>query len=170
MGKDRIKMRTYEHVASLAIHKTPSSFTRRLSRSLKTILQWWIINYLEIKYFFPMSSIDTSSLFLKNPWYRMLMKLINGYQPLAFTLTITATKITSENTMNKSSSGESKHKFTVSLFWASWAGLDANGGCFSLQNTAWGVSFSWLFSISWVISPGLILLLFYKPTWMKSGR
>jgi len=102
MGKDRIKMRTYEHVASLAIHKTPSSFTRRLSRSLKTILQWWIINYLEIKYFFPMSSIDTSSLFLKNPWYRMLMKLINAYQPLAFTLTITATKITSENTMNKS--------------------------------------------------------------------
>ena len=115
MGKDRIKMRTYEHVASLGIHKTPSSFTRRLSRSLKTILQWWIINYLEIKYFFPMSSIDTSSLFLKNPWYRMLMKLINGYQPLAFTLTITATKITSENTMNKSSSGESKHKFTISL-------------------------------------------------------
>lgn len=101
-GKDRIKMRTYEYAASLPTRKTPSGFPGRLAGSLKTTLQWWIINYLEIKYFSPMSSIDTSSLFLKNPWYHMLMKLINVYQPLAFTLAITTTKITSENQINKS--------------------------------------------------------------------
>lgn len=123
------------NVVSHAVPKTPRSFTRRLSRSWKTIIQWWIINYLEIKYLFLSVQLIHLHYLKINLWYNpMLTKLINVHQH-HFPPHKNHHQDYEKNKV-KAFRGASKHRVTFS-FWTGQSGLEANGGWCFVQDTAW---------------------------------
>lgn len=136
------------NVVSHAIPKTSRSFVRRLSRSSKTITQWWIIKYFEIKYFFLSVQLIHLHYLKINPWYHMLTKLINIYQH-CFPPHKQHHQSYEKNKINKGLSGASKHKVTCFLVlnWISWFGSKWWLLLCTKHNMMVGISLSSLFSI-----------------------